>query len=121
MVAASVIVTVPSCSVSEPESSLKASTKSDAVPDNAPSESFSVILPDTASLIVFNCAVVGSSVIITCPVYVVIVSVNASVKSEAVPYNIAEVSLSVIVPDTASLISFNLATLTVPVIVTLPV
>ena len=46
---------------------------------------------------------------------------NASAKSEAVPYNIDAVLFNVIVPETASLISFNLATLTLLVTVTLPV
>ena len=95
----------------------KPSTRSEAVPDNAPSTSSSVIAPLVASLIVFNCALVGSSVIKTVPVCVVTVPENAAAKSTAVPNNESLVTFKVILPEVSALMAFSFATLTLPVMV----
>ena len=115
IVAASVTVTAPVCTVIVPSN---AASKTAAVPDNAPSTSLRVIEPVLASLIVFNCPAVGSSVIITVPVCVVTVPAKASAKSDAVPKNESVVTFKVISPVVKSLIVFNCVTLTLPVTVT---
>ena len=79
-----------------------------------------MIAPLLASLIVFNCPAVGSSVIITVPVCVVTVPAKAAAKSDAVPNNESLVTFKVISPEIASLIVFNCVTFTLPVMVTSP-
>ena len=57
-------MTVPVCSVTVPA---KAKTRSAAVPDSAPFAVVKTISPDVPLLIVFNCATVGASLIVTVP------------------------------------------------------
>ena len=62
---ASVIETVPVCSVTVPAN---ANIKSAAVPDRAPFVTTSMIAPVVASLITFNCETVGALLSVTMPV-----------------------------------------------------
>ena len=98
----------------------KANTKSAALPLNAPFVTDKVISPVVAALIVFNCATLGASLIVTVPVCSVTFPANANTKSAAFPVNAPFVTPKVISPVVPALIVFNCATLGASLIVIAP-